>query len=99
MKYPVDKNNAARHQGTIVTSPSMIFGDEPTGALDSKSATDLLESMKTLNEKDLVTILMVTHDAFAASYCKRVVFIKDGKLYKELHRKRDDTKTVLPANY
>ena len=63
------------------------FGDEPTGALDSKSATDLLESMKTLNEKDLVTILMVTHDAFAASYCKRVVFIKDGKLYKELHRK------------
>ncbi len=64
----------------------MIFGDEPTGALDSKSATDLLESMKTLNEKDRVTILMVTHDAFAASYCKRVVFIKDGKLYKELHR-------------
>jgi len=70
----------------IVTNPNMIFGDEPTGALDSKSATDLLESMKALNEYDNSTILMVTHDAFAASYCKRVIFIKDGALYKELHR-------------
>ncbi|MGG2017884.1 ABC transporter ATP-binding protein [Bacillus sp. S10(2024)] len=70
----------------IVTNPSMIFGDEPTGALDSKSATDLLESLKALNEYDQSTILMVTHDAFAASYCKRVIFIKDGELYKELHR-------------
>lgn len=64
----------------------MIFGDEPTGALDSKSATDLLESMKSLNEQDNSTILMVTHDALAASYCKRVIFIKDGELCKELHR-------------
>ncbi|HDX9591418.1 TPA: ABC transporter ATP-binding protein [Bacillus pseudomycoides] len=70
----------------IVTNPSMIFGDEPTGALDSKSATDLLESLKALNEYDQSTILMVTHDAFAASYCERVVFIKDGELFKELHR-------------
>ncbi|MDC2865180.1 ABC transporter ATP-binding protein [Bacillus sp. BP-3] len=70
----------------IVTNPSMILGDEPTGALDSKSATDLLESLKALNEYDQSTILMVTHDAFAASYCKRVIFIKDGELYKELHR-------------
>ncbi|PET31510.1 bacitracin ABC transporter ATP-binding protein [Bacillus anthracis] len=70
----------------MVTNSSMIFGDEPTGALDSKSATDLLESMKSLNEYDNSTILMVTHDAFAASYCKRVIMIKDGELYKELHR-------------
>ncbi|WP_020061384.1 ABC transporter ATP-binding protein [Bacillus sp. 123MFChir2] len=70
----------------IVTNPSMIFGDEPTGALDSKSATDLLESLKALNEYDQSTILMVTHDALAASYCKRVIFIKDGELFKELHR-------------
>ncbi|TKH15926.1 ABC transporter ATP-binding protein [Bacillus wiedmannii] len=70
----------------IVTNPSMVFGDEPTGALDSKSATDLLESMKSLNEYDNSTILIVTHDAFAASYCKRVIFIKDGELYEELHR-------------
>ncbi|HDX9576908.1 TPA: ABC transporter ATP-binding protein [Bacillus pseudomycoides] len=70
----------------IVTNPSMIFGDEPTGALDSKAATDLLESLKALNEYDQSTILMVTHDAFAASYCKRVIFIKDGELFKELHK-------------
>ncbi|AJQ57584.1 ABC transporter ATP-binding protein [Bacillus thuringiensis] len=72
----------------IITNPSMVFGDEPTGALDSKSATDLLESMKSLNEQDNSTILMVTHDAFAASYCKRVIFIKDGELCKELHRRK-----------
>ncbi|MEI4803231.1 ABC transporter ATP-binding protein [Bacillus sp. NPDC077411] len=70
----------------IVTNPSMIFGDEPTGALDSNSATDLLESLKALNEYDQSTILMVTHDAFAASYCKRVIFIKDGELFKELYK-------------
>ncbi|KAA0777219.1 ABC transporter ATP-binding protein [Bacillus sp. AR2-1] len=70
----------------LVTNPSMILGDEPTGALDSKSAKDLLESMKSLNEHDNSTILMVTHDALAASYCKRVIFIKDGKLCKELYR-------------
>ncbi|MGG1330208.1 ABC transporter ATP-binding protein [Bacillus tropicus] len=70
----------------IITNPSMIFADEPTGALDSKAATDLLESIQTLNEQDSATILLVTHDAFAASYCKRVIFIKDGEIYKELFR-------------
>ncbi|PGA90174.1 ABC transporter ATP-binding protein [Bacillus toyonensis] len=70
----------------IITNPSMIFADEPTGALDSKSATDLLESIQALNEQDSATILLVTHDAFAASYCKRVIFIKDGEIYKELFR-------------
>lgn len=70
----------------IITNPSMIFADEPTGALDSKVATDLLESMQALNKQDHATILLVTHDAFAASYCKRVIFIKDGEIYKELFR-------------
>ncbi|QDZ77269.1 ABC transporter ATP-binding protein [Bacillus cereus] len=70
----------------IITNPSMIFADEPTGALDSKAATDLLESIQTLNEQDSATILLVTHDAFAASYCKRIIFIKDGEIYKELFR-------------
>lgn len=70
----------------IIANPSMIFADEPTGALDSKAATDLLESIQTLNEQDSATILLVTHDAFAASYCKRVIFIKDGAIYKELFR-------------
>lgn len=68
----------------IITNPSMIFADEPIGALDSKTATDLLESIQTLNEQDSATILLVTHDAFVASYCKRVIFIKDGEIYKEL---------------
>ncbi|ENQ3080581.1 ABC transporter ATP-binding protein [Bacillus cereus] len=89
-QYPYQVSGGQRQRcaasRAIVTNPSMIFGDEPTGALDSKSATDLLESLKALNEYDQSTILMVTHDAFAASYCERVVFIKDGELFKELHR-------------
>ncbi|MCQ6531230.1 ABC transporter ATP-binding protein, partial [Bacillus mycoides] len=72
----------------IITNPSVIFADEPTGALDSKAATDLLESMQALNKQDHATILLVTHDAFAASYCQRVIFIKDGELYKELYREK-----------
>jgi putative ABC transport system ATP-binding protein len=68
----------------IVAKPSLILADEPTGALDSKSATDLLECLKGLSEEDHATILIVTHDAYAASYCQRVLFIKDGKLFTEL---------------
>lgn len=60
------------------------MADEPTGALDSKSSKELLETLSLLNERDKSTIMMVTHDAFAASYCSRVIFIKDGKLYKEI---------------
>ncbi|EUJ41399.1 ABC transporter ATP-binding protein [Brochothrix campestris] len=70
----------------LVHQPSLLLGDEPTGALDSKNAKSLLESMKALNEEQLVTILLVTHDAFSASYCKRILFIKDGMLFKEIHR-------------
>ncbi len=68
----------------IISNPRLILADEPTGALDSKSAADLLESLKSLNEQDKATIFMVTHDAFAASYCKRVLFIKDGNIFTEL---------------
>jgi putative ABC transport system ATP-binding protein len=68
----------------IIARPSLLLADEPTGALDSKSATDLLESLKALNEQDQATLLMVTHDAFAASYCSRVLFIKDGVIFTEL---------------
>jgi len=70
----------------IVTNPSLIFADEPTGALDSKSGQDLLESMKRLNEMHKATIMMVTHDAFAASFCERILFIKDGTIVDELLR-------------
>ncbi|EHN16355.1 MULTISPECIES: ABC transporter ATP-binding protein [Clostridium] len=69
----------------IITEPSLILADEPTGSLDSKSAKKLLNCLKDLNDND-ATILMVTHDAFAASYCKRIIFIKDGKLFNEIYR-------------
>ncbi|GAB6422635.1 ABC transporter ATP-binding protein [Bacillus luti] len=89
-KYPYQISGGQKQRTAssraIVSEPSLIFGDEPTGALDSKSATDLLESFKQLNEQDKATILLVTHDAFAASYCQRVLFIKDGRIYKELHK-------------
>lgn len=68
----------------IISKPSLILADEPTGALDSKSATDLLESLQDLSKEEQATILMVTHDAFAASYCQRVLFIKDGGLFTEI---------------
>lgn len=88
-KYPYHISGGGQKQRTaasraIVSKPSLVLADEPTGSLDSKSATDLLESLKALNEHDQATILMVTHDAFTASYCKRVIFIKDGKMFTEL---------------
>ncbi|WP_144510331.1 ABC transporter ATP-binding protein [Bacillus sp. FJAT-22090] len=87
-KYPYQISGGQKQRTAasraIVTNPSLLLADEPTGALDSKSATDLLESLTNLSEQDKVTILMVTHDAFAASYCRRVIFIKDGKLFTEL---------------
>lgn len=70
----------------IVTSPSLILADEPTGALDSKSARLLLESFEALNHDLQSTIMMVTHDAFTASYCHRIIFIKDGHVFNELRR-------------
>lgn len=70
----------------LIHQPKMLFADEPTGALDSKSAATLLGKMEELNRTQGVTIMMVTHDPLASSYCKRVVFLKDGKLYTELYR-------------
>ena len=76
----------------IVTNPSLILADEPTGALDSKSARLLLDSMEKLNSELQATILMVTHDAFTASYAHRILFIKDGKIFNELIRGNDTRK-------
>ena len=70
----------------IITNPSLILADEPTGALDSKSSRQLLDSIEFLNKKLNSTILMVTHDAFTASYASRVIFIKDGKIFSELNK-------------
>lgn len=75
----------------LITNPKLILADEPTGALDSKSSRYLLESMKEMNEGLAATILMVTHDAFTASYASRVIFIKDGKIINEI-RRGDDTR-------
>ena len=76
----------------IITNPKLILADEPTGALDSKSAKLLLESLKHLNEELSATILMVTHDSFTASYAGRILFIKDGKIFHELRRGADSRK-------
>lgn len=73
----------------IITEPSLILADEPTGALDSKSARMLLDSLVHMNDGMGATILMVTHDAFTASYAKRILFIKDGEIFSELVRGTD----------
>ncbi|MBQ7944046.1 MAG: ABC transporter ATP-binding protein [Lachnospiraceae bacterium] len=70
----------------IVTNPKLVLADEPTGALDSKSAKMLLERFTYLNQELEATILMVTHDSFTASYASRVIFIKDGKVFHELNK-------------
>lgn len=89
-KYPYQISGGQKQRTAssraLVTTPKIIFADEPTGALDSKSATDLLESLSRLNETEQSTIMMVTHDAYAASFCQRIIFIQDGKLSKEVMR-------------
>jgi len=70
----------------LVTNPKLILADEPTGALDSRSAQMLIEMISQLNKEIGATILMVTHDSFTASYCSRILFIKDGKIFTELVR-------------
>lgn len=79
----------------IVTNPTLILADEPTGALDSKSARMLLQSFEALNREMDATILMVTHDAFTASYCHRILFIKDGRIFNELQRGGDSRKAFF----
>ena len=95
-KYPYQMSGGQKQRvacaRAIITNPSLILADEPTGNLDSKSARMLLESFETLNRDLHATILMVTHDAFTASYCHRILFIKDGKIFNELMRGSDTRK-------
>ncbi|ASS66673.1 MULTISPECIES: ABC transporter ATP-binding protein [unclassified Paenibacillus] len=70
----------------IIHQPSLLLADELTGNLDSKSAKDVMESLKDLNERLGATVLMVTHDPFSASYCQRIIFIKDGRFFSEIRR-------------
>ena len=92
-KYPYQMSGGQKQRvasaRAIVTSPSLILADEPTGALDSKSSRLLLDSFEKLNKDLQATILMVTHDAFTASYAHRILFIKDGKVFNELVRGND----------
>lgn len=87
-KYPYEVSGGQRQRASaaraIVNNPELILADEPTGALDSKSSKDLLQCMQRLNENNQATIMMVTHDAFAASFCQRIIFIKDGILFMEI---------------
>ena len=87
-KYPYQVSGGQKQRiaaaRAIVTNPKLILADEPTGALDSRSARQLLENFEVLNQTMNATILMVTHDAFTASYADRILFIKDGKLFNEL---------------
>lgn len=73
----------------MVTDPALVLADEPTGALDSKAARQLLERLEYLNQENRSTILMVTHDAFTASFASRILFIKDGKLFNQLEKGND----------
>ncbi len=95
-KYPYQISGGQKQRvasaRAIITNPKLVLADEPTGALDSKSARQLLETFETLNERLNATILMVTHDAFTASYANRILFIKDGKVFNELIKGNDTRK-------
>ena len=95
-KYPYQMSGGQKQRvasaRAIITEPKLILADEPTGALDSKSSRMLLERFQELNQEMDATILMVTHDAFTASYASRVIFIKDGKIFNEIHRGKNNRK-------
>ena len=95
-KYPYQMSGGQKQRvasaRALITNPSLILADEPTGALDSKSSRMLLDSMEKLNQEYNATIMMVTHDAFTASYAHRILFIKDGKIFNELIRGEDSRK-------
>ena len=79
----------------LINRPKIVFADEPTGALDSKSARMLLETLTYMNQEMKATILMVTHDAFSASYCSRILFLKDGQIFHELVKGKQPRKQFL----
>ena len=95
-KYPYQISGGQKQRvasgRAIITNPKLILADEPTGALDSKSARQLLENFEFLNQYLEATILMVTHDAFTASYANRILFIKDGKIFNEIIKGTDTRK-------
>jgi putative ABC transport system ATP-binding protein len=97
-KYPYEISGGQQQRTAVCRAlagnPRLLFADEPTGALDSKSAYQLLETLSKLNQEMQATILMVTHDPYAASFCSKIIFIKDGSLYTEI-RKGDQSRKQL----
>ena len=95
-KYPYQISGGEKQRvasaRAIIANPQLVLADEPTGALDSKSAKQLLESFEYLNKELNSTIIMVTHDSFTASYASRILFIKDGKIFNELIKGNDTRK-------
>ena len=98
-KYPYQMSGGEQQRvaaaRAIITHPALVLADEPTGALDSKAAGQLLRQLSALNQAGGATILMVTHDAFTASWCRRILFIKDGGLYRELLRGEQDRRSFF----
>ncbi|MGO5021740.1 ABC transporter ATP-binding protein [Lawsonibacter sp. LCP25S3_G6] len=98
-KYPYEMSGGQQQRcaaaRAMVTHPALVLADEPTGALDSKAARLLLNCLETLNRDLGATILMVTHDAFTASCCGRVVFLRDGQIFLELKRGEDDRRAFF----
>lgn len=98
-KYPYEVSGGQKQRAAVaralITNPRLVLADEPTGALDSRSAQTLLETFTHLNLELSATILMVTHDAFSASYCSRILFLKDGKIFHELVRGDRSRKVFL----
>jgi len=95
-KYPYQMSGGQKQRvacaRAVVTEPRLILADEPTGALDSKASKALMESLTLMNKDMNSTILMVTHDAFSASYASRIIFIKDGKIFSEVRRDDKDSR-------
>ncbi|MCR5213536.1 MAG: ABC transporter ATP-binding protein [Eubacterium sp.] len=95
-KFPSEMSGGQKQRvaaaRAVVTDPELVLADEPTGALDSKASKSLMESLKKLNEVGGATILMVTHDSFSASYARRIIFIKDGKIFTEIVREEDESR-------
>lgn len=89
-KYPYEVSGGQKQRAAVcramITNPSLMLADEPTGALDSKAARILLETFRKVNEEMNATVMMVTHDPFSASYCNRIIFIKDGVIFSELRK-------------
>lgn len=92
-KYPYHISGGQKQRvaaaRALIHNPVVCFADEPTGNLDSKSSANVMNMLTTINKEKMATILMVTHDAFAASYCKRIIFIKDGEIHFEIQSNGD----------